>query len=406
MGRVVIHGVRQLNGLTPKKLPDGTPHMLTSGGHIRPQNPLTLIVQDTAVDELWTETGWGQWIPKNRLEMAGLLVGYFHDAADPGEPVQPWVEVSHVIPCVNPSARGKDYVTMSPENFLEMYRNLDQLNARTGQNYAIVGWYHTHPEEIPAVYSNLDIQTQANQFNYEYNVGLVLNPHQRTWRAYCGPNSESCRCYLMVNDALAGLYGLRRTPPGTDEATANEPEKRSQANGRSEVPGNPCTPERCDDRSDYSLISYKWYQLQSVSYVGKRHYEKHRIAPHYSMDFANRVCELSGKLHGELAWKRSMDPDLLGIVLTCNLRTDQSGVMKTGFGSSHHYHNWNEITRVGDSYRRNDVAVMIDQRANGLIQDDDKIGRIMANLGVRRLVLCDPQTDVGAQQYAFWVITK
>ena len=66
----------------------------------------------------------------------------------------------------------------------------------------VVGWYHTHPNELQVFMSGVDMATQQSMFCEEWHFAVVLNPHRERWGVYIGAEATPCKGYFLDRPVL------------------------------------------------------------------------------------------------------------------------------------------------------------------------------------------------------------
>lgn len=397
-----------------KELPQDFSNMISSKYQNVAGNGVKVIFREESVKELWEEISWGQMSFRNRTEQGGLLVGYFCNAAVLGKDVIPWVEVCHIIACSNPSESREDFIRMSAENWRDMYAKLDELNQRTARGFVPVGWYHTHPNMIPARYSNVDFKTHTQQFTYEYCVGVVFNPHQRTWMTYCGPQCVKCESYLTLNDTLAASYGMRKNSNGYDRNyNRNYEETYSRnydRNGDMEGWDNTIAHQRQNSRDSYDIFSYKWYELyEARPSFSKTKYEWSEIAPPENTTLKNDLCALAGMLKYNFGIMKSIDSSLEGIIVTGMVRGNcgnELDYQKIEFIGANFYHKTEELKMLRGDAKNGRISILFTEIDTDIFDDAGLMWKMMSSWRIQYLVLCDSRTDIYSNRYGFRILVK
>ncbi|MGN8632058.1 hypothetical protein ACTNEW_10840 [Blautia sp. HCP3S3_G3] len=392
MGKSVIHEVTQMYRQIEKKLPQDFSGLISSGYRNRSENGMRVLFREEASEELFQEISWGEVTRRNRKEQAGILAGHFCWSTS-GEEQIPWVEVCHVIPCVNPQESGEAFIRMSAENWQEMYQELDRLNEEKNLELIPVGWYHTHPWNIAAVYSNIDYETQAHKCEYPYSVGVVFNPHQKTWKAYYGPKGLECESYLTMP-----ANSIKQEYPCKNWYQASEKTKKIRQEA---FPG---------ENAEYEIFQYNWHKLQIRQDYGRRLFdrpviERWREEPLQSSSFRNLLCGLAGALKYNLGIMGDMDRDLQGILLT-GILTEEYGNYGMRFRKSFFYHDPKELLELTGRREYGKTAVLVTRKDAAFFRDNNIMWNIMTNLGIYTFVYCSAQTDFYRNRYGFEILSK
>lgn len=73
---------------------------------------------------------------------------------------------------------------------------------RTGFDYIIVGWYHSHPGHT-CFMSRTDLETQRTMFDQPYHTAIVIDPLSEEVRAFKLSGSGYAEVQFSLTDALA-----------------------------------------------------------------------------------------------------------------------------------------------------------------------------------------------------------
>lgn len=63
----------------------------------------------------------------------------------------------------------------------------------------VIGWYHTHPNNLGVFMSGTDQRTQATFFSANWQFAIVLNPHRLQWKAFAGEQATECPGFVCKN---------------------------------------------------------------------------------------------------------------------------------------------------------------------------------------------------------------
>lgn len=376
MGKLKIHEIKDLNTFIHKEPPKDFVNANPSA--FSENDEMFIAFDEEASDALYSEVAWGRRTYRNQTEQIGLLAGHFCNAAPEGAAPKIWLEVKKIIPCRNPEISKKDYIKISPENWKSMYEELEQINREQEQELVLVGWYHTHPENIPAVFSNIDYETHTSQFTYEYNAAVVLNPHRKTWKAYYGPKCKECQCYI---------------PKKTDRLTCRINDFQS---GYSDVRENKA-PE---------IFQYDWYRVEEHPYWSSEVYIQKIQAVCEEKEFKDILCNLSNVLKSNYEILARLDSELKGMLLTGVLLENERGILEMDFDTCHFYHKYQELEDIRENKEKNKLAILCRPENRPLFHNRSWIARFMSRLGVNYLVFCSPNTDVQKGRYGFEIFVK
>jgi proteasome lid subunit RPN8/RPN11 len=139
--------------------------------------------------------GWGLRTHENVVEQGGILLGHAFRNPDTGVV---YAIAEQAIP--GRLARGSaGYLEVTHETWKEMLDSVDSL----GTQLQVIGWYHTHPNNLDVFMSDTDRTTQKRLFGNDWQFAIVLNPHKQIWRAFYGADSRECRGYVLASNALS-----------------------------------------------------------------------------------------------------------------------------------------------------------------------------------------------------------
>jgi len=133
--------------------------------------------------------GWGYRTNENIVEQGGILLGHAYRNPD----------TSVVYAIAEQAISGRlargtaGYLEVTHETWKEMLDDVDNLHT----DLQLIGWYHTHPNNLPVFMSGTDRTTQQRLFGNDWQFAIVLNPHKQIWRAFYGANSSECRGYVL-----------------------------------------------------------------------------------------------------------------------------------------------------------------------------------------------------------------
>ena len=132
---------------------------------------------------------WERCNERNSNEQGGLLLGRV--IKDKNNYLYGLVE--EVIPAELTNS-SSSYLSMGFETWKKMIEKTDlYLDKRKGsQDINIIGWYHTHPNNLDVFMSSTDVQTQSVVFQKEWQFAVVLNPQRRRFRVFNGVQSSEC----------------------------------------------------------------------------------------------------------------------------------------------------------------------------------------------------------------------
>ncbi|OLE52069.1 MAG: hypothetical protein AUG51_19950 [Acidobacteria bacterium 13_1_20CM_3_53_8] len=146
-----------------------------------------------AMEQIAHHIGWGEYTKENLNEQGGILLGEVF--TDSTRQIVYGV-VSAAI--AGASAKGSSAsLEMSHRTWKEMLDATEAIKAREpDRGLQVIGWYHTHPNNLSVFMSGTDRATQSRLFSRDWQFALVLNPHIRDWRAFFGRDATQCRGFV------------------------------------------------------------------------------------------------------------------------------------------------------------------------------------------------------------------
>lgn len=155
-----------------------------------------LILKPEAVREIFNFIEWdvGQRLD-SRMEQGGILLGkrYYDCQKDIH-----FTLVHKVITADGADASPGD-LDISCECWGIMHDKKDDYNRETGKNAVIVGWFHTHPNELPCFMSGTDRNTQSLFFDGENTYSIVINPQRHLLKAFRAKECHAAQAFLMLD---------------------------------------------------------------------------------------------------------------------------------------------------------------------------------------------------------------
>lgn len=153
-----------------------------------------LIFQPAAQQRMLSHIEWGQRTPRNTVEQGGILVGKIYQCGN--------IVYGVVEDTIQARTQGSSaYVQFNHEAWDEMQRKLDDMNEERQDKLIVIGWYHTHPNELSVFMSGTDRGTQEEQFFKYWQFAIVLNPQKKICDAFCGKEASKCEL-VFLNDKL------------------------------------------------------------------------------------------------------------------------------------------------------------------------------------------------------------
>lgn len=148
-----------------------------------------LFVRQGAVDQINRHIGWGQRNWENIHEQGGLLIGERCCGRDGKE----FAIVTEALSAATES-RSSVYVKFDHAAWNSLINKHDHLKQTSPgfENTSIIGWYHTHPNNLDCFMSGTDLATQRSIFYRPWNYAIVLNPHRELIVAFVGAQAKAC----------------------------------------------------------------------------------------------------------------------------------------------------------------------------------------------------------------------
>ena len=210
--------------------------------------PQLLVFSSLATRRIQGYIGWlRDDFPDNRNEQGGLLIGkYIFD--DEGNAVQAEV-LDVLLACTD--CRFPGYIEWSAMEeirlqrlFFQMKEELERIDPKEAEELKIIGWWHTHPNNLPVWMSETDMETQRLKYFEQNKYSVVLNPHRGIWRAFAGKNAHEVPSVMLLGKE-------RRQEATEDEETSKDSRRCKQQKKRSNKrPSRKCLRrlrrERCE----------------------------------------------------------------------------------------------------------------------------------------------------------------
>lgn len=153
-----------------------------------------MYIKKKALDKIFHHITWGKRTSANQVEQGGILLGRaFKDDRQ-----------SLIYGIIEDAIDGESavgtsaYLEMRHDTWEEMLNRADMLlDLDRSSKLQIIGWYHTHPNNLDVFMSGTDTNTQRLLFAEEWQFAIVLNPHKRIWRVFHGRDSEECQGFVV-----------------------------------------------------------------------------------------------------------------------------------------------------------------------------------------------------------------
>ncbi|AXG72383.1 JAB1/Mov34/MPN/PAD-1 ubiquitin protease [Kordia sp. SMS9] len=161
------------------------------------QSDSLLFISQKAKQQIWNHIEWGNHKTSiNKNEQGGILLGkVFFDKKRKMQ----FAIVEDIV--IGKTAKGNPtYLEMSHETWSQMLNDADEIAEEKNDNIQVIGWYHTHPNELSLYMSGTDMNTQYRFFNQNWHYAVILNPHKEIWKAFVGKEAEECKGYVLKDD--------------------------------------------------------------------------------------------------------------------------------------------------------------------------------------------------------------
>lgn len=184
---------------------------------------INIFITKKAAGQIFNHILWGEITKKNVYEQGGILVGNVFMDKELG--VQ-YAIVEQAIAGIN--AKGSPaYLEISPEVWKDMIDEVDlYLDKNPNKNIQIIGWYHTHPNNLSVFMSSTDKNTQRLYFNQNWQYAIVLNPQKRIWKAFYGKHADECSGYIMHDNGDSTIKIHKEKIKNEDNDEQNEHSKQ------------------------------------------------------------------------------------------------------------------------------------------------------------------------------------
>ena len=184
-----------------------------------PQSHSILCISQKAKIQIWQHIGWGEKNSAiNTNEQGGILLGNVY--RDTEKSIVHGL-VTQVV--TTDLAQGKPaYLKMTHEAWSQMLNDADFIiDANPDKDLQVIGWYHTHPNNLDVFMSGTDLNTQQKFFYQKWHYAVVLNPHREYWRVFIGAEAKECQGFILKDDTI-----LEEEEKNNDEES-NDPSKNA-----------------------------------------------------------------------------------------------------------------------------------------------------------------------------------
>ena len=148
-----------------------------------------VLIEDSAFKDLKSHIKWGDnHTPTNRNEQGGLLLGaIYHDS----KRKLTYGIVTEIL-FSHETDSSSISLEMGHDTWKGMLNEYDSKYSKKDDCY-LIGWYHTHPNNLDVFMSGVDKNTQRRFFNQEWHCAIVLNPHKKIWKVFHSKEAVECQ---------------------------------------------------------------------------------------------------------------------------------------------------------------------------------------------------------------------
>lgn len=159
-----------------------------------------LVLCHMAVREIFDFIEWDRGErPDSRDEQGGILLGKrYYDAQKDIH----FAVVSKAV-TANNAVESSGYLDITQECWREMHEKKDLYNESTGENAVIVGWFHSHPNNLPCFMSWTDRNTQDLFFDGDNTYSIVFNPQRHLLKAFRARECYATQAFLIIDPEKA-----------------------------------------------------------------------------------------------------------------------------------------------------------------------------------------------------------
>jgi len=155
-----------------------------------------IYITENAKLQLFSHIFWRQSTSENCNEQGGILVGnVFIDK----EQKKQYAIVEQAIAGVSAKG-GSAHLEIGHEVWKDMIDQVDALLEKNPEKkIQIIGWYHTHPNNLDVFMSGTDRNTQQLHFMQDWHYAIVLNPQKQIWKAFYSKDAKECSGFFIQN---------------------------------------------------------------------------------------------------------------------------------------------------------------------------------------------------------------
>lgn len=172
--------------------------------------------------------------PDNRNEQGGWLIGRYL-RSDSGQIMQ--CEVMEVLQAKT-ECRFPGYIEWSAfeeirlqQEFFDKKEELARTDPKAAEELCVVGWWHTHPNDLPVFMSGTDMETQRLKYFKPEKYAVVINPQKGIVRAFSGRNATETAAILLLEPEKAEAE-VKNTPGKTGKKGKGKKKRNKKGSKR------------------------------------------------------------------------------------------------------------------------------------------------------------------------------
>lgn len=86
------------------------------------------------------------------------------------------------------------------QTFFQLKEKLAKTDPEGAEQLKVLGWYHTHPNNLDVFLSSTDMETVRLKYYKPEKYSVVLNPHRGIFRAFAGGNAIEVPVIMLLDD--------------------------------------------------------------------------------------------------------------------------------------------------------------------------------------------------------------
>lgn len=160
--------------------------------------PGYLVFNKFSIEKLRAALDWGRKTIRNQVEQGGILLG---NAGLYQGTIYCFAEDILLAKTNGMPA----FVEFTQEMWRDMQNELVMLNEQRKQDdkLIILGWFHTHPNNLSVFMSGTDMGTQRLNFPLDWQISLVMNPHKNIYRVFFGKDADEGRIIFQEDISIS-----------------------------------------------------------------------------------------------------------------------------------------------------------------------------------------------------------